>query len=130
MIETILLVGEVIERRDLRRFQRQRRELPRRDAEIFTHVRVIFEQQVVFENEVLARNALERRRLFEHQTARPPRLGRLQHFRAGLRRQAVERQDQFGECVDQRQADQQEAQQDELEERTGVIHAGSAAVSL
>ena len=56
-------------------------------------------------------------------SARRARRGRrLQHFLAALRREPVERQDQLGERIQQRQAHQQEAEQDELEERARVIH--------
>ena len=72
---------------------------------------------------MLARDALERRRLLVQQAARAPRLRGLQHFLPALRFEPVERQDQLGERVDERQADEQEAEQDELEERARVVHA-------
>ena len=72
---------------------------------------------------MLARDALERRRLLVQQPARAPRLRGLQHFLPSLRFEPVERKDQLGERVDERQADQQEAEQDELEERARVVHA-------
>ena len=55
--------------------------------------------------------------------ARAPRLRRLLHRLLRLRLQPIERQDQFGERIDQRQAHQKEAQQNELEERARVVHA-------
>ena len=71
---------------------------------------------------MLPHDALERSRLLEQLPARASRLRRLLHRLATLRLQLVERQDQLAQRVEQRQAHQQEAQQDEFEERTGVIH--------
>ena len=42
--------------------------------------------------------------------------------RTGVILQLIERQNQLAERIEQRQAHQQEAQEDEFEEGTGVIH--------
>ena len=68
------------------------------------------------EDQVLADKALERRRLLVELAAGAPRLRSLQHSLLALRRQAIEADNQFDQRVEQRQADQQEAEQDELEE--------------
>ena len=65
---------------------------------------------------MLAHQPLQRRRLLVELAAGAPRLRRLQHRLLALRAQSVEADDQFDERVQQRQADQQESEQDELEE--------------
>ena len=96
----------------------------RRGAELLAEAAVVVEQRVVFEDQVLAHDALERHRLLEQLTARSPGLRRLLHRLAPLRLQLVERQDQLAQRVDERQAHQEEAQQDEFEKGTGVVHEG------
>ena len=123
LVQATLAVGKLLERRLRAGLERQRGELSRRLAKFLAQARVFIEQCVVLEDQLLARDALERRRLLVEQPARAAGLRRLQHFLASLRFEAIERQDQFGERVDERQADEQEAEQDELEERARVIHA-------
>ena len=93
-------------------------------AEFLADAIVVVEQRAVLENQMLPHDALERSRLLEQLAARAPRLRRLLHRLAPLRLQLVERQDQLAQRIEQRQAHQQEAQQDEFEEGTGVIHEG------
>ncbi len=107
----------------MRAFQRQLRKLARRAAEFLAHPRVVLEQRRILENELLPRQPLERGRLLEQQPAGSPGLRGLQHLLAAFGRQAVERIDQFAERIEQGQADEQEAQQDELEKGAWVIHA-------
>src|SRR6185437_12560526 len=104
------------------RFQRQERELSSGRAKFLSDARVVVEQRAVVENQILADDPLERHRLLEKLTARAPGLRCLLHGFASLRLQLIERQNQLAERVDERQGHQQEAQQDELEERAGVIH--------
>ena len=70
----------------------------------------------------------EFRRLLEQQAARLPGLRRLQDFLPALRRQAIELEHEFRQRIDQRQAHQEKAQQDELEERAWVIHAKAGSL--
>ena len=77
---------------------------------------------------MLPHEALERSRLLEQLAACAARLRRLLHRLAALRLQLVERKNQLAERVEQRQAHQQEAQQDEFEEGTGVIHGAAAII--
>ena len=65
---------------------------------------------------MLAHEALERRRLLVELPAGAAGLRRLQHCLLALRPEAVEADDQLDQRIEQRQADQQEAEQDELEE--------------
>ena len=108
--EAILLLDELVQRGDLRGLERQRRELSGRHAKVLAHMSVVVEERVVLEDQMLASNPFERCRLLEHQSARPAGLRGAQHFGARLRREAIERQNQLGERVDERQADEQEAQ--------------------
>ena len=71
---------------------------------------------------MLAHDALERPRLLEELPARSSCLRRLLHRFAALRLELVEREDELAQGIKQREAHQQEAEQDELEEGTGVIH--------
>ena len=113
------------ERRELGRvggLERQRGELARGRAELLPHAVVVVDQRAVVEDELLAHDPLERRRLLEQQARGARGLRGLQHLLAALRREAVEREDELRERVEQRQADEQEAHQDELEERARVVH--------
>ena len=123
LVQAAFAVGEPFKRRLCARFERQRGELPRRLPKFLAQARVLIQQCAVFEDQLLTRDAFERRRLLVQQPARSPRLRRLKHFLSPLRFETVERQDQFGERVDERQADEQKAEQDELEERARVVHA-------
>jgi hypothetical protein len=86
------------------------------------HAIVVVEQCAVVENQMLPHDAFERSRLLEQLAARATRLRGLLHGLAALRLQLIERQDELAERIEQRQAHQQEAQQDEFEEGPGVIH--------
>src|SRR5207253_11358983 len=83
---------------------------------------VIVDERTVVENEVLPHDALERHRLLEQLPARASRLRRLLHRLASLRLQLLEGQDELAERIEQRKAHQQEAEKDELQEGTRVIH--------
>jgi hypothetical protein len=122
LVQPALAVGQRVERRQRFDAERQQRELRRRGPELLPDAVVIVEQRAVVENQMLPYDALERARLLEELPACPPRLRRLLHRLAALRLQLVERQDQFAQRVEQRQAHEQEAQQNEFEEGTGVIH--------
>ena len=123
LVQPALAVGQRIERR-------QRLPTPSgsnaswsgRRPELLPNAIVVVEQGAVVENQVLPDDALERPRLLEELAARASRLGRLLHRLATLRLQLIEREDELAQRVEQRQAHQQEAEQDELEEGTGVIH--------
>ena len=117
-----LAFGQRRERRQRFGIERQHRELRRGAPEFLADAIVVVEQRAVLENQMLPHDALERSRLLEELPAGASRLGRLLHRLATLRLQLVERQDQLAQRVEQRQAHQQEAKQDEFEERTGVIH--------
>ena len=121
-MQPALAVGQRVERRQRLDAERQQRELRRRRAELLPDAIVVVEQRAVVEDQVLPHDALERSRLLEELPARAPRLRRLLHRLAALRLQLVERQDELAQRIEQRQAHQQEAQQDEFEEGTGVIH--------
>ena len=121
-MQPALAVGQRVERRQRLGAERQQRELRRRRPEFLAHAIVVVEQRAVVENQMLAHDALERPRLLEELPARAPRLRRLLHRFASLRLQLVERQDELAQRIEQRQAHQQEAEQDEFEEGTGVIH--------
>ena len=124
-VEAGLVVGETLERRQLVVGERQRRELLSRLQELLPYAPVIVEQRAVLQDQVLADDPLQRRRLLDELPAGAPGLRRLLHGLLALRLQLVERQDELRQRVDQRQADQQEPEQDELEKRSGVIHGGS-----
>jgi len=115
-VQTALAIGELLEACELSRFERERGELLRRLAELVTHARVILEQRRVLEDQLLTGDALERGRLLEELPAHASRSGGLQHLFAALRCESIEREDGLRERVDQRQAHQQKAEQDELEE--------------
>ena len=121
-MQPALAVGQRVERRERLGLERQQRELPGGGPEFLADAAVVVEQRVVVEDQMLAHDALERHRLLEQLAARAPGLRRLLHRLAPLRLQLVERQDQLAQRVDERQAHQQEAQQDELEEGAGVVH--------
>ena len=123
-VEPRLVVAELVERRELVLGQRQERELPCRRPEFLPDTAVVVEQRSVLEDQVLADDALERARLLEQLAARPTRLRSLLHGLLTLLLEPVEREDQLDERIDERKADEQEAQQDELEERARVIHGG------
>ena len=122
LVEPALAVGQRIERRQRFGAERQQRKLCGRRPEFLPDAIVVVEQCAVVENEMLAHDALERSRLLEELAARSPRLRRLLHRFATLRLELVERKDELAQRIEQRQAYQQEAEQDELEEGTGVIH--------
>ncbi len=113
---------EALQRRQLRSRQRQLRQLPQRRLEFLAHARIVVEQRGVFEDEMLPHHPLQRSALLQQLPARATGLGRLLHRLLPLRLQAIERQDQLGQRVDQRQAHEQKRKQDEFEERAGVIH--------
>ena len=115
--------AQALEHGHLRTLEGQQRERPGRLQEVLAHAPVVLEQRRVLEDDLLAREPLERGRLLEQQPARAPGLRRLQHLLAALRGEPVQRQDELAQRVEQRQAHEQEAQQDELEERARVIHA-------
>ena len=122
LVQAALAVGQRVERRQRLDAERQQRELGRRGPELLPDAVVVVEQGAVLEDQVLPHDALERPRLLEELPARAPRLGRLLHRLAPLRLQLIEREDELAQRVQQRQAHEQEAQQDEFEEGTGVIH--------
>ncbi len=115
-VETAFAVGELLECAQLRAIERKLLQLLRRLPEILAQASVIVDQLRVVENEVLADEALQRRRLFVELPARAPRLRGLQHRLLALRAEAIEADDQLDQRVQQRQADEQESEQDELEE--------------
>ena len=121
-VEPALAVGERIERRQRLDAQRQQCKLRRGRAEFLADAIVVVEQRAVVENQMLPHDALERSRLLEQLAARAPRLRGLLHRLTALRLQLIEREDQLAQRIEQRQAHQQETQQDEFEEGTGVIH--------
>jgi hypothetical protein len=127
--EPALAFGQRRERRQRFRIERQQGELRGRAPEFLADAIVVVEQRAVFENQVLPHDALERSRLLEQLAAGASRLGGLLHGLPTLRLQLIERQDQLAQRVEQRQAHQKEAEQDEFEERTGVIH-GSRRYNL
>ncbi len=126
-MQPALAVSEFVEPGLHRRLERQRRELPRRLPELLAQLAVFVEQRGIIENQVLARDALERRRLLVQEPAGASCLRGLQHLLAALRLEPVERQDHLGERVNERQADEQEAEQDEFEERARVVHASGGS---
>ena len=65
---------------------------------------------------MLAHQALQRGRLLVELTTGASGLRGLQHCLLTLRSQAVEADDQLDQRIQQRQADQQKSEQDELEE--------------
>jgi hypothetical protein len=122
-VQPALAIGEFFERALRTGLERKGCELARRLPELDAQPCILVEQRTVVENHVLARNTLQCRRLLIQEAARPPCLGGLEHLLAPLRFEPVERQDQLGERVNERQADEQEAEQDELEEGARVVHA-------
>ena len=111
-------VGQRIERRKLILLERQQCELALSLPKFLAHPRIIVEQCIVFEDQVLADDALQRRRLLEELSARASGLCGLLHRLLSLGLQALEREDELGKRIDQRQAHQKEAEQDEFQERT------------
>ena len=111
-----LLIGDRVQLRDLCAIEGERLQLLRRCAEVLPQAAVVFNQLRVLQNQVLAHEPLERRRLLVELAAGAARLRGLQHRLLALRAQSVEADDQFNERIEQRQADQQESEQDELEE--------------
>ena len=85
-------------------------------AEFLADAAVVLQQRRVVEDEVLAHDALERDRMLVELAAGAARFRGLRHRLLRLRLQPVERQDQFRQRIDERQAHQQEAQQNEFEE--------------
>jgi hypothetical protein len=82
---------------------------------ILAQASVIVDQLGVIENEVLPDETLQRRRLLVELPARTPCLRSLQHRLLALGSEAVEADDQLNQRVQQREADEQETEQDELE---------------
>ncbi len=115
-------VGQFAELGQLRAFQRQLLQLLRGLVKILAQTCVIVDQLRIVENEMLADESLQRRCLLVELPARAPRLSCLQHRLLALRPEAIEADDQLDQRVEQREADEQEAEQDELEEGTGVVH--------
>ena len=120
--QPVLVVGQRREHRQRLGIEGQQRELRGRAPEFLADAIVVVEQRAVLENQMLPHDALERSRLLEQLPAGASGLGRLLHCFPALRLQPIERKDQLAQRVQQRQADQKEAEQDEFEERTGVIH--------
>ena len=114
--QTAFAVGESFELLQLRAVEWQLRELLRGLPKIEPQARVVVDQLRIFENQMLTHQALERCRLFVELSAGVAGLRRLQYRLLALRSQAIETDDQLDQRVEQGQADQQEAEQDELEE--------------
>ena len=72
-VQCALALAQLVERLELRLFERQQRELRQRLLELLPHPRVVFEQRRVLEDDFLAREPLERGRLLEQQAARASR---------------------------------------------------------
>ena len=96
--------------------ERQLRELLRSLAKIEPQACVVVDELRILENKVLTHQAFERCRLLVELSAGVPRLRRLQYGLLTLRSETIETDDQLDQRVEQRQADEQEAEQDELEE--------------
>ena len=120
--EPALGVGQFAELGQLRAFQRQLLQLLRGLVKILAQTCVIVDQLRIVENEMLADEPLQRRCLLVELPARAPRLRCLQDRLLALRPEPIEADDQLDQRVEQREADEQEAEQDELEEGTGVVH--------
>jgi hypothetical protein len=122
LVQPAFALAQLIERGAMDLLQRQQRQLLRRLQELVAHAPVVFEQRRVFQDDLLPGEPFEVRRLLEQQAALASRLRCLQHLLAALRGEAIERQHQFRQRVHERQADEEKAQQDELEERARVVH--------
>ncbi|TMH66275.1 MAG: hypothetical protein E6H55_01905 [Betaproteobacteria bacterium] len=114
--ELALGVAQFAELDQLRALQRQLLQLLRGLLKILPQARVIVDELRIVENEMLADQSLQRRRLLVELPARAPRLRRLQDRLLALRSEAIEADDQLDQRVEQRKADEQETEQDELEE--------------
>ncbi len=112
--QAAFLVDQLLELIELRAFERQLRELLRGLAEVDPQARIVLDQLRIIEYQILANQSLERRRLLVELPAGAARLRRLQHGLLTLRAKAIEADDQLHQRVEQRQADQQEAEQNEL----------------
>ena len=114
--QTAFAVGESFELLQLSAVERQLRQLLRGLPKIEPQARVIVDQLWIVENQMLTHQAFERCRLFVELPAGVAGLRRLQYRLLALRSQTIEADDQLDQRVEQGQADQQEAEQDELEE--------------
>ncbi len=100
---------------ELRPVQRQLLQLLRGLPEILAQARVVFDELRIVQNQVLTDDALERGRLLVELPARAPGLRGLQYRLLTLRSETVEAYDQLDQRVEQRQADEEKTEQDELE---------------
>ena len=114
--KTAFAVGELLELVKLSAIERQLRELLRRLAKIEPQACVVVDELRILENQMLTHQAFERCRLLVELSAGVPGLRRLQYRLLALRSETIETDDQLDQRVEQRQADEQEAEQDELEE--------------
>ena len=114
--QTAFAVGESFELLQLRAVERQLRELLRCLPKIEAQARVVVDQLRILENQMLTHQSFERCRLFVELSAGVAGFRRLQYRLLALRSETIETDDQLDQRVEQGQADQQEAEQDELEE--------------
>jgi len=99
----------------LRAIERKLLQLLRRLPEVLAQARVIVDELRIVENEVLANESFQRGRLLVELPAGASGLRGLQHGLLALGPEAVEADDQLDQRVQQRQADEQETEQNELE---------------
>ena len=130
LVQPVLALAQLLERDNVGLLERQQRKLLRGLQKLLAHAAIVLEQRGVLENDLLPREPFECGRLLEEKAARAPRLRRLQHLLAALRGEPVERQHQLSQRVHERQADEQKAQQNELEERARVVHENLDPVIL
>ena len=100
----------------LRAIERKARQLLRRLPEILAQPTVVLDKLRVVENEMLADQTLEGGRLLVELSAGTSRLCGLEHRLLTLRSQAIEADNEFDQCIKQRQTDQKESEQDEFDE--------------
>ena len=107
--------GQFLELRELRKSQSKLLELLRGLPEILTQAPVVLDELRIVENQMLADDALEGGCLLVELPAGAPGLRGLEHRLLALRAQSIEADDELDEGVEQRQADEEKPEENELE---------------
>lgn len=108
-------VGEFLELSDLGRVERKLLQLLQGLTEILPHAAIVLDELRILKDQVLTHDPLERNCLLVELPARASRLRCLQYRLLALRAEPIEAHDQLDQCVQERQTDQQETEQDKLE---------------